>query len=115
MEKTIFGIIGFIGGYILFKAIGLASILFIIVFLLGNWASKKYIKEHKTENNVINWIAWSNLITWLLPILGIATAISSYNFSNNFKHGKNKYLYLAITGGLLSILNALWGVLLANS
>lgn len=114
--KNIFGIIAFIIAFALFRYLGFVGLIFIAVYFLGDRFSKWYIKRNQANEwgslSLPKWIAWSNLITWLLPPLGILTATITYNFSTliNTKN-KNKFKVLAIIGYALALMNALWGVM----
>jgi hypothetical protein len=88
-------------------------LLFLFAFLIGAWFPGWYLKRKKINQTLINWIIWSNLLTWLLPPLGIITGIATLGFSDIPGVSKKKYMILAIIAIALAMINAIWGA--ANS
>lgn len=87
-------------------------LLFIAVYYLGDWLSKLYIKKHKELGSLVRLVAWSNVLTWLLPPLAILTATATFNFSAVSSGDDRKgFRILASIGLLLAIINAIWGIL----
>jgi hypothetical protein len=113
-KKTTLGwiieIIGFVIGYILFKYLGIISLLFILVGYIGYWFAGWYSKRGKQSYKVKNIICWSNTLTWFLPILGLGTGIVAYRFGRI--DNNSKYKKLGILGLVLSIINGIIGAYL---
>lgn len=103
---------GWIVGFVIGKFLGLVFFLFLGAYLLGQWFPKWYLKREKINVTLVKWIVWSNLITWLLPPLGITTGLAALNFGNHFPGSKKTFKTVAVIGIILSLLNALSGVLL---
>ena len=110
--KSLLGVLAFIFAYVLFRFLGVVGLIFIAAYYLGDWAAKSYCKRETVSEKVLNFCAWSNVITWFLPPLGIFTATLAYGFSvHSQSKSKNKYRNLALIGAALSILNAVLGIL----
>ena len=120
--------IGAVGGYFIVKAV--LSILkpesveyvqitaiyafagTLVIAVIATFLSRRILSIKNTPNKLINVIAWSNTITWLFPILGILTSITTAQFSRSEKlvDFKTKYQRLFYLGFLLSSLNFLVSV-----
>jgi len=107
---TVFGIVAFVVAYALFRYLGLVGLLFVGAYYVGNWLAKLVVK--KSSPDKVGFIPWFNVVTWLLPPLGVLTASFSYGLTATPTGNKNKYRNLAIVGGVLSIINAGIGILL---
>lgn len=90
------------GGWILF-------VIFLLAYGIGAWFPTWYLKRDRTSQTLMDWIAWSNLLTWLLPPLGIMTAIATLGLSDSPNASRKKYMTLAIIAIVLAIFNAIWG------
>jgi hypothetical protein len=99
-------------GFIIGKYLGLVVFLFLGALLLGQWFPKWYLEREKINITLVKWIVWSNVLTWLLPPLGIATGFAALEFGNHFPGDRKKYKTVAIIGIVASLLNALSGVLM---
>ncbi len=99
-------------GFIIGKYLGLVLFLFIFAWLIGQWFPKWYMKRGRINASVVKWIVWSNVLTWLLPPLGVMTGFAALEFSNHFPSDTKKYKTIAIIGIVASLLNALSGVLM---
>jgi len=99
-------------GFIIGKYLGLVVFLFLGALLLGQWFPKWYLKREHINITLVKWIVWSNVLTWLLPPLGIATGFAALEFGNHFPGDRKKYKTVAIIGIVASLLNALSGVLM---
>jgi hypothetical protein len=114
-EKPIFNmasIAGLIIGFVLWKFLGLASFIFIFAFIIGVWLPKWYFKRQRISQTLIKWFVWSNVLTWVLPPLGILTGSAALKFSNLVEQEKKKYKTLAIIGIALSSINAIAGIII---
>lgn len=56
----------------------LFAIPIIIGLLLPNW----YMKRAKISTTLIKCVVWSNVLTWLIPPLGVFTGVSAIQFGN---------------------------------
>ena len=85
-EKTtsVFGsivsVVFFIAAFAIGRFLGLVVFLFIGAWALGEWFPKWYLKRDKISITLVKWIVWSNVLTWLLPPLGIATGFAALEF-----------------------------------
>jgi hypothetical protein len=110
--NSIISIIFFIGAFVIGKFLGLVTFLFIGAWAFGEWFPKWYMKREKTNITLVKWIVWSNILTWLLPPLGVMTGFAALGFSNYFPADSKKYKTIAIIALIASFLNALSGVLM---
>ena len=99
--------------YYVFKAAGAIVLLFSLGFLsivaiVADIIAKSYIKREKINTKLVSVIAWSNLLTWIIPILGVFTGFATLRFTKHpqFK-GKKKYKTLAIVGIVLAVLSVI--------
>jgi hypothetical protein len=115
-EKPILDIVlslgGFIIAFVLWKFLGLAPFILMVVFILGGWLAQWYFKRRKVSQALIKLIVWSNVLTWFLPFLGMFTGSAALQFSNLVEQEKKKYKILAITGIGLSLINAIAGIII---
>jgi F0F1-type ATP synthase assembly protein I len=105
-------LVGLIAGFVLWKFLGLAPFILILTFIIGDWFSKWYCKRQKISQTLIKWIVWLNVLTWFLPPLGIFTGSAALQFSNHVEQEKKKYKILAAIGIGLSLINAIFGVII---
>jgi hypothetical protein len=108
-------ILSLVGGYYLFYYLGITGLIFLVAVLGGlfipNWLFKKY----GYKKTLIDIIAWSNLILGLiLPPIGVFVAIFPMKFNSLLpeEEKKTKYVVLGILGLIISLCNAVVGVLL---
>ena len=99
-------------GFIIGKYLGLVLFLFIFAWLIGQWFPKWYLKRERINITLVKWIVWSNVLTWLLPPLGVMTGFAALEFGNHFPGDRKKYKTIAIIGIVASLLNAHSGVLM---
>lgn len=105
-------IVGLIIGFIIGKYLGLVLFIFIFAFFIGQWFPKWYLKREHINITLVKWIVWSNVLTWLLPPLGVMTGFAALEFGNHFPGDRKKYKTIAIIGISASLLNALSGLLM---
>lgn len=98
-------------GFVIGKYLGLVVFLFLGALYVGQWFPKWYLKRERANITLVKWIVWSNVLTWLLPPLGIMTGFAALEFGNHFPGERKKYKTIAIIGIVASLINALWGVL----
>ncbi len=110
--NSIISVVFFIFAFVIGRFIGLVVILFVGAWSLGEWFPKWYMKREKVNVTLVKLIVWSNILTWLLPPLGIATGFTALGLSNYFPGERKKYKIVAIIGIVASLLNAISGVLI---
>lgn len=106
--KTLAFYVGGIAGFLIGYYVGfIVVLLFFGSFLIGSWFAKWYAKKEKINLSLINFIIWSNLITWLIPFLGILTGTIAIKFSDELKSKFNtkKYKILGVIGIVISLAN----------
>jgi len=108
-------ILSIVGGYYLFYYLGITGVIFLVAILGGifipNWIYKKY----GYTQTLVDIIAWSNLILGLiLPPLGVFVGIFPMKFNTLLpaEEKKTRYLVLGIIGLIISLINALFGILM---
>ncbi|MGB8816279.1 MAG: hypothetical protein WCC74_03575 [Minisyncoccia bacterium] len=99
-------------GFIIAKYIGAGFLFFLGGGILGQWFPKWYLKRNKININLVKWIVWSNVITWLFPIIGIITGFAALEFGNHFPNDRKKYKTIAVIGIVASLLNIILGILI---
>ncbi len=105
----IFILIAIAVGRYLGQTLGILYIFLLIPGLAGYYLPKYYINKPR----FIRFLAWSNVITWLLPFAGLYTAISTLKTASSSKK-KVKYETLGIIGLSLSVINCLLGVYISS-
>ena len=114
--KTVLYQVGIVGGsiigFVIGKYLGFVIFLFLGAFLLGQWFPKWYLKREHINITLVKWIVWSNVLTWLLPPLGVMTGFAALEFGNHFPGDHKKYKTIAIIGIVASLINALSGLLM---
>ncbi len=99
-------------GFVIGRYLGLVVFLFLGALFVGQWFPKWYLKREHVNLTLVKWIVWSNVLTWLLPPLGVMTGFAALEFGNHFPADRKKYKIIAIIGIVASLLNALSGVLM---
>lgn len=84
-------------------------IAFYITGIISYYAFNSYAKKKKTESKLINFIAWSNIVTWIVPILGVFTAFSTLGYLKGIDQQKHKkYLVIALISLVLNFVDVLF-------
>jgi len=92
--------------YVLGRYFGLFVFVFIIPIIIADWFPRWYFKKYQVKNTLIDIIIWSNVITWFIPIIGLATSITALNISSYLdSNNKKKTLILGIICLLLTVIN----------
>lgn len=94
-------------GYIL----GLAYFVVIIPILIGVYLPKIYTKKSSGQT-IANITAWSNVLTWILPFLGLYTAAATLSTAGIYREKSTKYYILGGIGLALSLINGILGVMI---
>lgn len=110
--NSIISVVFFIAAFVIGRFLGLVTFLFIGAWALGEWFPKWYMKREKVNLSLVKWIVWSNVLTWLLPPLGVLTGFSALKFADYFPSENKKYKIIAVIALVASILNAISGVLM---
>ena len=111
--NSIISVISFIAAFIIGRFLGLVVVfLFIGAWALGEWFPKWYMKRRKVNTILVKWIVWSNILTWLLPPLGVLTSFATLKFGDYFPSENKKYKTIATIALTASILNAISGILI---
>lgn len=74
--------------------------------LAGYYIAGFILKKYDSAKKLFKVIAWSSLITWVIPLLGIATSTATFSFLG-YTDKKTKFRVIAIVGLILSVINAL--------
>lgn len=90
--------------FLWFQWLLLFGIPCVIWAIFGNWYSKKIDKPNKLTKI----IAWSNLVTWIIPIVWLLTSVSTISLSKLDK----KYTILWYIWLIAALINAIVGVAL---
>ncbi len=112
--QVVLAILSFLIPFLLMKSLGLAALLFVLpyfIYLLANKFSAWYIKNKTSEKTLTSILVWSNVVTWMLPPLGLFTGISALNISDHEKDSSKKYIILGVVGILLSVVNSIFGAM----
>jgi len=76
---AVFGVLGAIFGYLVVRYLGiLFAGMFAVVIAASLYFSRWYYSKHKMETKLTKFILWSNILTWLLPPLGMFTSVLTY-------------------------------------
>ena len=102
--------IGGLIGYAIGRFLGWTYLIFLVLYGVILWYAYSYLKKKKTPNFLVSIIVWSNVLTWLLPPLGIFTSVIAIGLAHNTEQkNKRKYKIFAIIGLTLSIINMMAG------
>jgi len=110
--NSIISVVFFIAAFAIGRFLGLVVFLFIGAWALGEWFPKWYMKRGKVNTTLVKWIVWSNVLTWLLPPLGVLTGFAALKFGDYFPSESKKYKTIATIALIASVLNAISGVLM---
>lgn len=117
VPEVVGGIAGIAGGFAIANYVGIIGLVVIVAILaIPFWAGKKYASWYvKRKNPSLGWvevISWANVLTWLLPPLGMLTSSAVFEFNHHNSSSKTKYKTLAIMGFALSLLNAVVAIII---
>jgi len=104
-----------IGGFFLGKYLGIVGIIFSVAILAGFYLPIWYLKKYGYKTKLINILSWLSIVgAFILPPLGVFLSISSIMFYSLAKKEdkKSSVLVLGIISLIISIVNAIFGVLL---
>ncbi len=89
-----------------------AGVVFIVVpIIAGSALASWYAQSSNANKTLIEVISWSNLVTWLIPILGFATGGATAAFAEKSEETSPKRMVLGALGIVASLGNlaaAVW-------
>lgn len=98
-------------GFIFFIELNIVWFLTIFLPLMAGWGfAKWYLKKEKANVKLINFIAWANVCSWLIPIVGVFTSIFTLEVSEHPAFKKKKYIILGLIAAILSLLQMILAV-----
>jgi len=119
MSKIKIGIATLAGfsGYFLFRLDGvsfetmLAAIISIAIAMvigcpLGLLAGHLISRDSDVDTTAYRVIAWANLVSWLVPVIGMTVSSVAYQFSRRSYAKQQLYWWLSLVGGMLAFANA---------
>jgi len=104
-------VISYVAGRAFGGTFGLIPFLLIVGWLVGYYFAKWFIKNHP-DSKFFSIVAWLNVISWISPIAGLATAGVTYVFGQQKK--QTKYNVLWVIAVVLALANALLYPFVAN-
>jgi uncharacterized membrane protein len=111
-KRVILYIVLFIVAYFLARVLGILGLILIAVIIyLALKTPQWYFKKAGRNNKFPEILAWLNVVSWMLPPLGLYSGLATIAFSKNYPARKKKYLILGIIGLGCAILNSVWGAL----
>ena len=104
---------GFVVGYIVVKLIGVGGMLALFPSAIIGYLFALYyvVRKNREDESWVSFIHWTNVVTWLIPIIGIANSVFSLTVAEGIAKNKTKLFILGYVGLALTILNAIAGVL----
>ena len=95
---------------------GYFPIIFVVLIsasaFAGNWFAKWYLKKENASLSLMKKIAWLNIVSWIIPAIGIFTGVVIMEVATHFPEEKRKMTILASIGLTLSLLNIVLSVYL---
>jgi len=98
-------------GLIVGRLLGLIYFLFFAVGYLGWYLASLYSKKY-SENKFSRFIAWINLVTWLIPLVGFFTVFATFKFNQAYGKKTKLYRVLAIIGLVACVINGAIGIII---
>lgn len=93
---------------------GFTLVILIIPFLIGGYLAKFWLKRWEINPSIIKYVAYSNLLSWIIPIIGLFTAGFILGFEKTTIQLPKKYRILAIIGLILAFGNSALTILQSN-
>lgn len=103
------GILVTIGCFALGRYMGLGFFVLLIPGLAGWWLGGLAVKK-KSLIKLIDFVAWSNVITWFIPAAGVATSMFAFSANEASSTKKKKIIILGVIGLVASLINAVLGI-----
>lgn len=101
----VLGLFIYICARVVGQSLGITTFILILTWLIGYWLARWLSKKH-LQSKLLSIIAWVNLVSWFIPILGFLTAGVTYLVAQ--KRNQKKYYALVIIAVTLSIITALY-------
>jgi hypothetical protein len=102
--------------FVVTKSLGSYGVFFVLFFMaiyfiywLANKFSAWYVKNKTSEKTLTSILVWSNVVTWLLPPLGLFTGISAIKISEAYPKNRDTYRAVAFVCLTLCIINSIIG------
>ena len=97
-------------GYAIGRLFGWKYLIYSGVYITVLYFTYSYFKNRNINIFLASVFAWSNILAWFLPPLGIFTAVATLGIARNVEQeGKKRYKTLAVIGIVLSIINMAFG------
>jgi hypothetical protein len=101
-------IVGWIVGYAVFRAIGLAASINFLILLgcmwLGAFLASRWLDRPASGDRMLRFVMWSNLVTWFFPFLGVLTG--SFTYAARERVPGRKARILGVGAMVLSLINS---------
>lgn len=113
--KVVLLMLSFTAPFLLMKSLGLGALLFVLpyfIYWLANKFSIWYIRNKTSEKTLTSILVWSNVVTWLLPPLGLFTGIAAIKISEAYPEKKDTYRAVAFVCLTICIINSIIGAYL---
>jgi len=110
LRRLLISLLIFFSAIFLFRLFGLALLIPLIPIALGLSFPKWYLGRKKPSAKLVEIIAWSNVVLWALPPLGLLTNCATIKFAKYFELKKRQYLLLGYGGLVATIINIVWGL-----
>lgn len=82
----------------------------LIPLLVGSWIGKYYLNKKNIKTGFVKFVLWSNIITWVIPLVAMLTIGASIQFnSKNKNKDKIKYLIIIVISFILTYINSIIG------
>lgn len=126
MEKAFLWTVGIVSFIIAksvsheYPAFGATLFLLFLIAIFGTFYANAYMRGAERKGRIsekwLNFLFWSNTLSWIFPIFGVFTAIVTLNINaQNNGEDHTKFKSLAIFCLVMSVANSYLGaVLLAN-
>ncbi len=86
-----------------------AAFAVVIGYPLGWLAGHFMARDGDVETGGFRLVAWANLLSWLVPVVGMALSAVTWQFSRHAQAKRRLYMWLSTAGGSLAAVNAGFG------
>jgi len=90
--------------------LGFGTFVLIASAVVGRFTARWYARRRRRREEIIGFVAWSNTLTWLIPLVGMATSVASLTLPGEMHARRN--VTLGWIGLVLSIACSMYGVVL---
>ena len=113
---SVFSIMAGIYGYAMVHVFGVAGLVVVLglglSMIVGDKLTVWYAKNRKVDVFLASVIMWSNLIAWIIPILGAFVAGITLKLGEQFPKESKKYYWLGGIGCFVTLACAAIGLFL---